>query len=473
MYKFQNQDGIVKENVANLVIQSSLKETNERFVNLILLSLGLGILVIVLFTIYASRIAKTISNPIRSLEKTAKQVISSLNFSNRVEIVGRDEVASLSSSFNKLLGEIEDNHEKLKDYSKNLEEKVEERTATIKMILDNVKSGFCLIDKKLVVEDGFTISCKDIVGDHFKSGEKLPDLLEMSQRDKEHFEVCLDQVFEDFMPESVTLSQSPNSVRLGDKTIGLSASIIRNKENEAEKLLYTINDVSELKEAQLTNERNQSLLKILQQKDAFLTFLVDAKQMLNDGKELLQGEVNNDSQVRIFLHTIKGNCAAIGLTEVAGLVHHIEDKEKICLKDINTVENAIRDFVRKNEVLDYDFDNLKEPDIKVSVSQLNRLREAIKQCSEVSAIKKQIGKWLNEVRMLPASAVFATVGDLVERVSQRLSKPVIFEFKGKDVMVDPEQLSGVVQTLPHVIRNCIDHGLEEPHERGKNLKKDM
>ncbi|NRA66831.1 MAG: Hpt domain-containing protein [Pseudobacteriovorax sp.] len=467
IYQRQPQPGIDGNNLVTLVIQSSLSESNALFLNLVAATSILALLIILVFSFAASKIAKTISEPIRVLESTAKAVISSLDFSKRVEVKGEDEVSSLSESFNGLLAEIEENHEKLKDYSKNLELKVEERTATINMILNNVSSGFCLVDKNMAVEDGYTKSCQSIVGEQFRSGIPLAACLKMDERAADHFKTCFIQVFDDIMPEEVTLRQAPSSVTIGEKTIGISARVIRDGDGTVSKLLFSISDISELKAAQKQNRINESLLKILQHKDAFISFLKESKEMIEEAETLLRSDTNDDSRIRIILHTIKGNCGAMGLMELADLIHHIEDKETIELSHLNQISDHLGSFVKSHDILDIDFEELSEPGTAISMEQIDRLHQSIGSTQTLEEAKNTVSIWIGEIKKVRASSVFATVGDLVQRVSDRLMKPVVFSFEGADTLVDPDRFKALAQTLPHVIRNCMDHGLEEPYERGE------
>ncbi|MDD9950144.1 MAG: HAMP domain-containing protein, partial [Zetaproteobacteria bacterium] len=127
---FRNQDYIFKQTVlkgvqgkplASFVVQSSLAETQQFFYRMLLILLAVSLVVVSVFGLMSAHLARTISTPILALERLAKDVISSLNFGLRAQPVGNDEVCSLAESFNHLLQEIEENHSKLEEYSKNLE----------------------------------------------------------------------------------------------------------------------------------------------------------------------------------------------------------------------------------------------------------------------------------------------------------------------------------------------------------------
>ena len=467
MYRMSDVRDISDTKVANLVIQASLAETKQLFLEMTLALVAVSLVIVLLFGLVSAKIAATIANPIKKLQRTAEDVVSTLDFKLRAVAVGNDETYSLAQSFNHLLQEIEENHERLADYSKNLEIKVEERTETINTILSNVTSGFCLVDSDMQILEGYTKSCKTIVGEQFDAGQSLAKALQYSAREADHFDACYKEVFEDFMPESVTLGQSPKMATTDDKHIGLLASVVRAKDDSVQSLLFNINDVSELIQAQRENDTNRSLLKILAQKEAFERFIQDTRTLLAEARTLLSETQIDENRLRIILHTIKGNCGAVGLGSQAHLIHEVEDKEVIQLSDIDSIETSFKDYLTAHHaILDCEYESEKEEQYAVSKNSLSELRTKIGEVPDIQAFRRYLETWIAKAQCRPASSLFSTVPDLVSRVADRVMKKVDFKFKGSEVLIDPERFSAISQTLPHIIRNCLDHGIEPPAERG-------
>lgn len=91
------------------VIASSLMRTED----LLIVSL---VIIIFLSVLVNTRLAVSIARPLRRLEDITKKIAEG-DFSERVEVTGRDEIASLEESFNKM-------EEKLKEARQSLEEKI-------------------------------------------------------------------------------------------------------------------------------------------------------------------------------------------------------------------------------------------------------------------------------------------------------------------------------------------------------------
>jgi signal transduction histidine kinase len=85
---------------------------------------SLSALLVTLLTYYAAR---GITVPLKKLTLGAK-VISGGDFSERVEVKGRDEIAELASSFNEMAHSLEERSEALLELNRKLENRVRERT---------------------------------------------------------------------------------------------------------------------------------------------------------------------------------------------------------------------------------------------------------------------------------------------------------------------------------------------------------
>lgn len=69
------------------------------------------------------------------------------------------------------------------------------------------------------------------------------------------------------------------------------------------------------------------------------------------------------------------------------------------------------------------------------------------------------------VRMIPIAFVFERFPRLVRDLGERLGKQVELRISGSDTELDKGVLEGIADPLTHLVRNCIDHGIELPEER--------
>ncbi len=76
------------------------------------------------------------------------------------------------------------------------------------------------------------------------------------------------------------------------------------------------------------------------------------------------------------------------------------------------------------------------------------------------------------VRMVPLSGTFKKMVRLVHDTGIKAGKKVNLELKGEDTEVDKTVIEMISDPLVHIVRNAIDHGLENPEERAETDKKE-
>jgi two-component system chemotaxis sensor kinase CheA len=70
-----------------------------------------------------------------------------------------------------------------------------------------------------------------------------------------------------------------------------------------------------------------------------------------------------------------------------------------------------------------------------------------------------------KTRMLPIKKVFAKLPRMVRDLSQKLGKQVRLELHGEETELDKSVADEIGDPLVHLVRNAIDHGIEQPAER--------
>jgi two-component system chemotaxis sensor kinase CheA len=70
-----------------------------------------------------------------------------------------------------------------------------------------------------------------------------------------------------------------------------------------------------------------------------------------------------------------------------------------------------------------------------------------------------------DLRVLPVSSVFNRIPSLVTKMAETQQKDINLVIKGKDVRIDKGMVDILMEPLIHLVRNCIDHGIELPDER--------
>lgn len=102
----------------------------------------------------------------------------------------------------------------------------------------------------------------------------------------------------------------------------------------------------------------------------------------------------------------------------------------------------------------------------------NRLVENGGRVPELSETIRHIGSVISELqnvamklRMTPVERVFNRFPRMVRDLSRELGKDVHLQIEGQDTELDRLVIDEIGEPLVHLLRNAIDHGIEEPEQR--------
>ncbi len=98
------------------------------------------------------------------------------------------------------------------------------------------------------------------------------------------------------------------------------------------------------------------------------------------------------------------------------------------------------------------------------------LREFSKSALYLSKITREIQSITMSMRMIPLEGLFNKMKRLVRDLSRKMDKPVQFLISGADTEMDRNVIEEIADPLVHIIRNAIDHGLENAEDRKASRK---
>ncbi len=103
--------------------------------------------------------------------------------------------------------------------------------------------------------------------------------------------------------------------------------------------------------------------------------------------------------------------------------------------------------------------NVNEVDIVNVAQDLSETTYAM------SRISDDLQDTLMKVRMLPVSSVFSRFPRLVRDLSRKVNKEVELVFEGEETELDKSIIEAINDPLMHLIRNSVDHGIEDAETR--------
>ncbi len=120
-----------EKRLGTLYLKSDLKAMDARFRLYGLITLGVLAVAFLLAFLLSNLFQKTISEPILALAATARAISDRQDYSVRVSRHGRDELGTLTDAFNHMLRQIQEKSQALREFNRNLEQKVVERTTEL------------------------------------------------------------------------------------------------------------------------------------------------------------------------------------------------------------------------------------------------------------------------------------------------------------------------------------------------------
>jgi two-component system chemotaxis sensor kinase CheA len=144
------------------------------------------------------------------------------------------------------------------------------------------------------------------------------------------------------------------------------------------------------------------------------------------------------------------------LQKQVGRPQHAEISSiRVDVQKVDQLVNLVGEFVIAQAML---MDALKKLDHAV-VEKLSDVLDVLQQRSS------ELQETVLSVRMLPVGTVFSRLPRVVHDLSRKLGKEVNLEVYGEETELDKGMIEALIDPLTHLVRNCLDHGIEMPDER--------
>ncbi len=114
-------------------------------------------------------------------------------------------------------------------------------------------------------------------------------------------------------------------------------------------------------------------------------------------------------------------------------------------------------------------------EISIDVNAIHSDMTALESNMQGQVAKQQLAMGLMQeklmrIRMTPLSSISRTLFRTVRQTAKQLNKDVQLKVVGEDVLMDRFIWSKTMDPLMHILRNCIDHGIEDAATREKHNK---
>jgi len=250
-------------------------------------------------------------------------------------------------------------------------------------------------------------------------------------------------------------------------------------------------------------------------------FLLEAQERLGRLEDLLLAAVDSAevepeavAEIKLQLHTLKGNSGLVGLPELQSLAHELEDLAESLDTAAPETEELLQGVDRFRSLLPQSAPGRgteeraapteratdRAASVRVAFSALDALvdllgevvihrnhladalhqhrgelgaagrrlagLETVQRASErLAGTLDQLREGVMGLRMVPLGTLFRPLARLVHDESIRAGKAATFETRGGDTPLDKALLELSSEALGHLVRNAVIHGLETAEER--------
>lgn len=338
--------------------------------------------------------------------------------------------------------------------------------ADLRGILDNAGQGFLSLDR----EGRLSGERSAVIAAWFgavENGVAFASLLaERDRRAGEWFEAGWVQVMEGVLPVEVCLAQLPERVVIGATTYRFEYEPVYAESEELEKVILVISDATaEVLEEQAA-VRQQDLLNafdwILRDADAFRAFLENARR---DVVKIEDGTLSGAALLRC-LHTLKGNAGLIGLSVLAQKCHELEDRVGDGGLAMSSVAELWQELFHIAERLGRFVAESDSKDVVLLAGEYRDFLRRLRERRPHAELESEARSWSRQL----VEPHLQRLAEHTRRLSRQLGKGEI------SVVVDDQDVrvakgfDDFWETLVHVVRNAVDHGLESPDERSAQGK---
>lgn len=195
------------------------------------------------------------------------------------------------------------------------------------------------------------------------------------------------------------------------------------------------------------------------------------QKLLKEDLEIAEVTDKNETQQR------KTSQEYINAEQIEGIKAKEDEQEgkkadsiRIDINKLNNLTNLAGELITCKSQLNQILNDFKEANIKDK--EINKLISNLeKGILRLERISFELQEGITSLRLLPIKNVFRKLPRIVREVAQKEGKEVELIIKGEETEVDKLILEKITDPLVHIVRNCINHGIEKPEERIAKGKK--
>jgi two-component system chemotaxis sensor kinase CheA len=375
----------------------------------------------------------------------------------------------------------------LDELSRELENRVEQRTQKIADLLNNAGQGFLSFQKDFLIDQEYSKECEKLLEPELENKDisivLFKDDIEKQNLFKSIFN-DIELLDDDFMIESF-LSLLPDEIELNSKVLKLEYKLLG-----CGKFMLVITNITTQKQLEKKVQKESARLKMIVAvvsdsenfydiKNDYLEFSKNYLEIIDHKKRAIQ----NLNELYRIVHTFKGAFLQLFMQNSASMLHEIENQISKMIQDTNNSNESVTEFLESIDFESFISTDLKNIQNMLGESFLNNSSTIKVNLQEVKSIEQKLALLINKVptehkdiesimldiQKLSNIKIMTILGSypkMVQQISHRLQKEIYdFEVIGDESIIVSKSYKPFLKSLIHVFRNSIDHGIEDPESR--------
>lgn len=348
-----------------------------------------------------------------------------------------------------------------------LESKVLERTAalsareaSLQRVMDSMVEGLVVVDLSGTTLEERSRTITDWFGG--APGDKIENMLFVEPSERASFAVLFSQLTADDLPFEMNEWQMPHRFERDGRHFELAYRQVL-EAGVFTKVLVLVADVTQRVESERAEreikEQQVIVAQLLRDKAGFRQFVADTEAHL---AELEPGAVNAVLLRRI--HTLKGNAGIFGFKSFAQSCHALEDtlleragRDGLLASDCEALKESFHARLRSLR----DFFDARASVVEIAEVEHAALLERLHARADYYELVSMVESW----RFVHTHNLLERLAMQADSTADRLGKHIEVVVQDNDIRVPADYLAAFWPTLVHVVRNCVDHGVESPDER--------
>ncbi|MES2675265.1 MAG: two-component regulator propeller domain-containing protein [Pseudomonadota bacterium] len=264
-------------------------------------------------------------------------------------------------------------------------------------------------------------------------------------------------------------------------------------DNIITKLMVSVRDVTQLRQMESAALEQKRQLDIVSQllnlsAEKYLAFEGSTSRYLQANRKAILSCSNHNQEIIALLfrnmHTVKGNCRTFGFTYLSNTVHEVEStysalkfaensanwEPSILLNDLDLVEKALAEYAHvyravlgRNASAKAD----RRDGLWFSNDAINKVKNFVKN-REVNEFENFVSRFNAVTLEQNLADIIASLASIAAQLDKRA--PMV-EIVANKILIKDSAQELMRDVFSHLLRNCVDHGLESTAERiaaGKN-----